>query len=300
MDTVLVTGASGVLGRRTVPLLRHEGWNVVTSGRRDPDHPADMTHPGALAALVESLRPAAVVHLAGGVATGATTTWELNLLPGLELLQAAGRCRQPPRLVLIGSAAEYGVAGDQVTEATATHPVSDYGRAKNVQTMAARSFQRAGAEVLVLRPFNVVAPDLPPTNALGNLRAQVTACRSSTPCAVHCGRLDVVRDFVTADFVAQVIVACLRDWPEAPVLNVASGRGIVLGDLFDAFAAEAGVKLEYRPDPDLVAIAAPDILTADPTALERATGLRSDDDVGQLARVLIGGDGAFGNAGEPT
>ena len=300
MDTVLVTGASGVLGRRTVPMLRESGFAVVTSGTCDPDHPVDVTRPGSLAALLESVRPAAVVHLAGGVATGTTSTWELNLLPGLELLHAAARCRRPPRLVLIGSAAEYGVAGDQVTEETATHPVSDYGRAKNVQTMAARSFHRAGAEVLVLRPFNLVASDLPPTNALGNLRAQVTACHSSTSCAVRCGRLDVVRDFVTADFVARAVTACLRHWPEAPVLNVASGRGVVLGDLFDAFAAEAGLKLEYRPDPDLVAIAAPDILTADPTALEAATGLRSHDDVPQLARVLLGGDRASGSGGVPA
>jgi hypothetical protein len=84
------------------------------------------------------------------------------------------------------------------------------------------------------------------------------------------------------------------------VLNVASGHGIVLGDLFDAFAAEAGVKLEYHPDPELVAIAAPDILTADPTALEGATGLHSEDDLQQLALALVGTDGVSRSSGVPT
>ena len=274
---------------------------MVTAGRRDPGHPVDVTRPGSLAALVESVRPAAVVHLAGGVASGATSTWELNLLPGLELLHTAARCRRPPRVVLIGSAAEYGVAGDQVTEETSTHPVSDYGRAKNVQTMAARSFQRAGAEVLVLRPFNVVAPDLPPSNALGNLRAQVMARadpRRRAPSTVD-------------GWTSSEISSRLTSWPRWSWPACATGRrfpcstwrpaaGSFCGELFDAFAAEASVKLEYHPDPELVAIPAPDILTADPIALEDATGLRAEADVRQLARALIGEEAASGSAGEPT
>ena len=64
---------------------------MVTAGRNDPENPVDVTRPGALTALVESVGPAAVVHLAGGVARGDESTWALNLLPGLELLLAAGR-----------------------------------------------------------------------------------------------------------------------------------------------------------------------------------------------------------------
>jgi len=293
MGTVLVTGASGLLGRRVVPLLRTDGWEVVTSGRRDRDHPVDVTHPGALTALVESVGPDVIVHLAGGVATGDISTWDLNLLPGVELLLASVRSPRPFRLVLIGSAAEYGTAGDQVTEETPTNPVSDYGRAKNILTTTAKRFHEAGVEVLVLRPFNIVAPELPPTNALGNLRAQVMDSRAADPYIVRCGRLDVIRDFVTADFVAEVVARCLDAWPKTPVVNVASGQGIVLRDLFDAFGTELGVRLEYRPDPELVAIPAPDLMTADPTALESATGLRCRVDPHRLALELIGPDGSM-------
>jgi GDP-4-dehydro-6-deoxy-D-mannose reductase len=255
-----------------------------------------MTHPGALTALVESISPDAVVHLAGGVAKGDVSTWELNLEPGIELLLASVRSPRPFRLVFIGSAAEYGSAGDHVTEETPTNPVSDYGRAKNVQTVMAKKFHEAGVEALVLRPFNIVAPELPPTNALGNLRAQVMAWGTADPCIVHCGRLDVVRDFVTADFVAEVLARCLDRWPKAPLLNVGSGQGIVLQDIFDAFGAEMGRRLEYRPDPALVAIAAPDRMTADPTALEAATGLHCRVDPRLLALELIGPDGVVAAA----
>ncbi|HXQ75076.1 MAG TPA: NAD-dependent epimerase/dehydratase family protein [Acidimicrobiales bacterium] len=298
MPRVLVTGASGLLGRRTVPLLKEKGWDVVTTGRRDPDHPADVTRPGSLAALVESLDPDAVVHLAGGAVTGDVSTWELNLLPGVELLHAAARSARRPRVVLIGSAAEYGVDGDGVTEETPAHPVSDYGRAKSVQTVCARRFHQNGIPVLVVRPFNVVAPDLPPSSALGNLRSQVMACRPAPSCEVRCGRLDVVRDFVTADFVARVLVRCLEAWPGVPVLNVASGHGIALGEVFDAFGAVVGMRLRYRPAPELTAIAGPDVLTADPAALEAATALRCEVDAHQLARELAGPDGSPSSQGE--
>jgi GDP-4-dehydro-6-deoxy-D-mannose reductase len=300
MPTVLVTGASGLLGRRVVPLLRERGWQVATSGRRDPVHPADITRPGSMTALIESVAPDAVVHLAGGVPPEGTSTWELNLLPGVELLHAARRASRPPPVVLIGSAAEYGGAVEGVTEDTPTEPLSDYGRAKAVQTAYAKRFHESGAPVLVLRPFNVVAPDLPASNALGNLRAQVMACLPARSCSIRCGRLDVVRDFVTADFVAQALALCLDDWPKAPVLNVASGRGIVLRDIFDAFGAEAGVRLAYEAQAELLAIPAPDILTADPSALEAATGLTCAVDAHQLARSLMGpGAPAGGHGGVP-
>ncbi len=298
MGTVLVTGASGLIGRRVVPLLREKGWDVLTSGRRDPGHPADVTRPGSLAALLESSDPDVVVHLAGGAVPPDVSTWELNLLPSVELLHAAARATRRPRVVLIGSAAEYGVDGDRVTEETPAHPASDYGRAKYVQTLCAKAFHETGAEVLVVRPFNVVAPDLPPSSALGNLRAQVMACRPATSCVVRCGRLDVVRDFVTADFVALALVTCLDVWPGVPVLNIASGHGIALGDVFDAFGAAMGMELRYRPAPELLAIEAPDRLTADPAALEAATALRCEVDAHLLARELAGPDGSPSSHGE--
>jgi GDP-4-dehydro-6-deoxy-D-mannose reductase len=238
------------------------------------------------------------VHLAGGAAGPDVSTWELNLLPSVELLHAAARAPRRPRVVLIGSAAEYGVDAARVTEETPAHPVSDYGRAKYVQTVCAQRFRQNGAEVLVVRPFNVVAPDLPVSSALGNLRAQVMACRPARSCVVRCGRLDVVRDFVTADFVARVLVTCLDEWPGVPVLNVASGRGIALGEVFDAFGAAVGMTLRYRADPDLMAIAGPDALTADPEALDAATALRCEVDAHQLARELAGPDGSPSSRGE--
>jgi nucleoside-diphosphate-sugar epimerase len=299
MPRALVTGASGLLGRRTVPLLVAQGWDVVTVGRHSGDHHVDVTRPGSLTDLVESSAPDAVVHLAGGVSGPDQGTWELNLMPSVELLHAvAGRAR-PPRLILIGSAAEYGAAGAHVTEETPVHPVSDYGRAKYLQTAWARRFHDSGTDVLVLRPFNVVAPDLPPSNALGNLRAQVMAGRTAGSFTVRCGRLDVVRDFVTAEFVAEVVTRCVVDWPKAPVLNVASGTGIPLRQVFDAVGSELGLRLEYRADPELVAIPAPDTLTADPAALEAATGLRFQTDARALARHLIGAESPHPLA-EPT
>ena len=194
--------------------------------------------------------------------------------------------------MLIGSAAEYGMSGERVTEETPTDPRSDYGRAKNVLTATARQAHRGGADVLVLRPFNIVAPELPVTNALGNLRTQAMACGTGDSCVVRCGRLDVVRDFVTADFVAEAVVRGLTVEPTIPVLNVASGEGIVLHDLFDAVGRALGLRFDYRPDPQLVAIPAPDRMIGDPSALEAATGLRCLVDPQILALALIGADGS--------
>src|SRR5262245_57050769 len=67
---VLVTGASGFVGPHVLRAVRdagHEAWGTDRSPQPgSPRHPAcDLTDAGQTRALIEAVRPDALVHLAG-------------------------------------------------------------------------------------------------------------------------------------------------------------------------------------------------------------------------------------------
>ena len=187
------------------------------------------------------------MHLAGSAAGSRRELTRANVLATRNLMEAVVQMELPAAVIVFGSAAEYGnPLTERIAEDHPLRPVTEYGRAKAEQTSLARHIASvAGTRLCIVRPFNIVSSDLPRSVALGNMRRQLIAGATRRR-TVRCGRLDVVRDFVSLQFVVHVLVRLLElpDWPA--ILNVCSGRGIQLGNLLEAMASVIGVEL----DPD--------------------------------------------------
>lgn len=300
MMRLLVTGATGLLGRRVVPLLLEAGHQVSTTARGGADgrshHQVDLTDVLAVKTLLDQVRPDAVLHLAGGASPSRVAMLRGNVDATSTLLHVlSDRGGQLGRLVVTGSSAEFGDAsdGDLVGEQGSLAPVTPYGRAKAAQTMIVEMMAPAvarDASVVVARPFNVVAPDLPASSPLGNLRRQLLGTRGAAAGdarRVLCGRRDVVRDFVSADMVAEALVALLL-MPEPPrTVNLCSGRPTVLGDLFCAIARRAGLDVEFVEDPALAGLPAVQAVVGDPSLLQKL-GLYREETEEDLADLMLG------------
>ncbi len=137
MKRVLVTGATGFLGRALVPRLADAGWVVTAHGRREECVPgANDELRGELAELAEQpWRWDAVAHLAGPV-TGGTEPW----LEGVDVAHAHVRLAldlrrwAPPstRIVHASSMTVYGDAAGAVRENHPRRPRHLYGLAKSL------------------------------------------------------------------------------------------------------------------------------------------------------------------------
>lgn len=289
---MLVTGSTGLIGAPLLRLLRERGFDahgVSRTASVDPQtHRADLTDAATVGALLDDVCPAVVVHLAGGRERTLDRLRESNVVPTLNVLQAAARLEPPPSVITAGSAAEYGEPAESVaSESTSPRPVSDYGRAKLEASKLARSIAtESDIRMCIVRPFNIVSPDLPSASALGNMRHQLLA-ETGRRRVVRCGRLDVVRDFVPLDFVLEAFIRLLdvEAWPN--VLNVCSGVGIELGSVLRAMADELDVEVQTIAAPELVAIPAADRIIGD-AALLRALGLVCEPTAISLARMLVG------------
>jgi UDP-glucose 4-epimerase len=211
VSRILVTGASGFVGRAVVPALMAAGHDVRAAVRRALAPFAPMVEVMPHDDLGEAVdwRPLlagidCVVHLAGIAHTGpgipATRYDRVNRRATAELAQAA-RAAGVEQLVLVSTIrAQTGPASDRVlTEADAPQPTDDYGRSK---LAAEAALARSGVPFTVLRPVLVYGP-----NAKGNLRALVRLC--ALPLPLPFGALAKRRSLVSAQNLAAAILHVL-------------------------------------------------------------------------------------------
>jgi NDP-hexose 4-ketoreductase len=151
-----------------------------------------------------------------------------NVTGVYTLARAMITAKAPPRLVHLGSAAEYGRAdpGVPVSERATPRPAAAYGATKLAGTRLVELAAAVGLDAVVLRVFNPVGPGAPQTTLPGKLAAQLRrALKHGSD--IRLGSLDAVRDFIDVRDVADAVIAAATV-PALPhrVLNVGSGQGV--------------------------------------------------------------------------
>ena len=290
MDPILITGASGLVGRALVPLLHNAGLDVVSSGLSSPD----VDEPGHdlsvdAAGLLNKVQPGVIVHLAGGTGGVRAELHRKNVVATTNLMHAAALLNPSPYVVLLGSSAEYGDGnGSPLTEHSPLQPVSEYGRSKLAQTTSAREIaDRCGIQLTVVRPFNLVSADLPTSTALGRLKKLMLSATTHQP-TISCGRLDIVRDYIAVDILAETIHFLIDHRPEVRVVNVCSGIGLSLGDVVWAMAGELDLSPDLVEDSELASLPAAERMVGDPSLLNTLIGRSSEHDARDIARIVLG------------
>lgn len=287
---VLLTGAAGMLGAAVLTKLEPRGVTVLSTDLRplDREHHvvADLEEPSSVAELV-STRPDVVLHLAGATAGDVGLLVRSNVLATANLL---GVLASGTRVVVTGSAAEYGTSdGERIGESAPLQPVSRYGWTKACQTEVASAIaQQRDLALAVARPFNIVGPSLPKSTAFGNIKDQITSAKPGTTAILRTGRLDITRDFVPIDFVADVLTEMTMDAATKGVYNICTGQGLLLADIVAQMAKLRGVDLDQSVDPALASLPAAERIVGDPTKVTERFGLVSRPTAVDIADVILG------------
>lgn len=265
---VLVTGVAGFCGPHLVKRLRREsnleiaGLDIAPAGalQRDLDSyfQADICDRGAVASSIAEFRPDSIFHLAGMSAgsPAAGAVCAVNVMGVLTVLEAVRQHAPDCKVLITGSAAEYGIVSDSslpVTEDAPCRPVGAYGASKYAATLIALDYvRRERIKALVVRPFNMIGPGIPATLVVGALmaRAKETLASGGAP-VLRVGDSDSERDFIAVSDAMDAYVRLLdaNQWGE--VVNICSGRSWPIHGVARALVANSSRPIEVVSDPDL-------------------------------------------------
>jgi nucleoside-diphosphate-sugar epimerase len=161
---VLVTGASGFLGREACGQLRERGHDVSALVRRPGSEPegttavaGDLADGAALTAAVAGAAPGCVVHLAAEIASqrDPAKIEEVNV-GGTQRLIAACLALEPrPRVVFTSTVVTGDPHGERIDEETELPVETAYGRSKQE---GERLLRESGLDVVILRPCHIYGP----------------------------------------------------------------------------------------------------------------------------------------------
>ena len=253
MARVLVTGASGFIGRHVLEQLTGAGDEVVAVSSGPVADPAlaalpgvhwrqaDLLDPGVPAALCDRERPTHVVHLAWFATPGATWTSPENVRwveASLRLLRAFG-VAGGQRAVFAGTCAEYDWSYGLCSELrTPTEPASLYGAAKDgLRRVALAAAADAGIDLAWARPFFLYGRHedprrLVPAIALPLLRGHEAPTSEGSQ----------LRDYLHVADAAAALAALLHSGVSGPV-NVGSGVPVRVREIVARIGQRTG-----RPD----------------------------------------------------
>jgi nucleoside-diphosphate-sugar epimerase len=246
---VLVTGATGCVGRHAVPALAARGWDVhaVASSQAPYEAPGVTWHRADLldrAQVEDTVRAAGashLLHLAWYVAPGRWASAPENL----EWVEASLALLRPfrdaggERIVTAGSCLEYDWShGYCAEDRTPCAPRTLYGRCKHALQELTSAFADAhGLTSAWGRIFFLYGPHEHPDRLVP---AVIRALLAGEP--ARCSHGNQVRDYLFAGDVADALVALVEGDVTGPV-NIASGRPVALRDI----VLEIG-RLLGRPD----------------------------------------------------
>lgn len=260
---LLIVGASGYLARNLAQRLKELRPRCPLSGvGRNPCAEfeafslCDLNDRHDIAKMLAEQQPDIIFHMAAKVHDG---NWDDyysgNVHLTTNLLEAVADVRPSARVVIPGSAAEYGQVPAErlpIVESEPFRPISPYGVSKAWQFQAALYFSQVrGLDIVVGRIFNLIGPGMAPYLSIGSFERQLREIRAKLrrP-VVLAGNVAARRDFIDVADACKGLLAVAESGNRGESYNICTGQSRSIGEVLDAMIAASSVAITRQPDLD--------------------------------------------------
>jgi GDP-4-dehydro-6-deoxy-D-mannose reductase len=278
---LLVTGMHGFVGRALARLVANDPGLYPFRLVELPEH-LDLRKPADAAAMAGPEPPHAVIHLAAQsfvpeAFRDPRSTFEINVLGTLNLLQALRAVGFGGRMVYVGTGDVYGRIDERllpVPEGAVPEPRNPYAVSKLAAEALCRQWSfTERMDVMLARPFNHIGWGQSDRFVVSDFARQVVAiARGRRPPVVEVGDIDVTRDFTDVDDVVRAYFALLEHGVSGATYNVCSGREQSIRATLARLAELANVGVSIAPANARMRRAEQRRMCGDPAAIHRATG----------------------------
>jgi GDP-4-dehydro-6-deoxy-D-mannose reductase len=245
-------------------------------------HQADLLDRDRVDALVREIRPQWVFHLAA--LSSPAASWDdpagtIATNAGIEanLLAALVKQKPMPRVVVVGSADEYGRPVGRtrrLDEATPLRPLTPYGVSKVTQDLLALQYHLShGLAAIRMRPFNHAGPRQAPHFAIASFAQQIARIElGKQPPILKVGNLEARRDFTDVrDIVRAYLLAAEKGKP-GEVYNIGSGTAPRLRELVALLLTMTRATIALEVDPARTHPVEAEVYVCDARRFQRLTG----------------------------
>jgi GDP-4-dehydro-6-deoxy-D-mannose reductase len=276
-----VTGASGFVGGWLRSHLEAMGDHVVAVD-------TDVTQAAELRADLVAAAPEVIYHLAGQANVAASwtdpaATFLVNANGTLHVLDVARTMLPMPRVLVVGSADEYGIVDAEdmpIREDQPLRPVSPYAASKvAAEYLARQAHSGFGVPTVCVRSFNHIGPGQSDGFVVSSLARQVADAERTNTEVLRVGNLSARRDFTDVRDVVRAYRLLMQHGEPGGVYNVCSGTDVAIADLADALVASSRVPLRIEVDPARVRPVDTPVFVGDSSLLRSTTGWAPQFDV---------------------
>lgn len=242
MKRVLITGGTGALGQAVVKQIQQlKTYQIfITSSKMTlSDHneiticECDFLNLNQLTKAFHVARPDLILHLGAKLTNDFLDAYRMNVAPAYHLLDLIYQEKLNTRVILVGSAAEYGVVKPEenpINEQRFLSPVSVYGVSKAWQTQLMGLYANRGHDVVCARIFNLFGPGMSDKLFAGRIQNQINAVKGGVQSSIDVGRLSAIRDYISTDEAAQQLLIIAKQGQSGNIYHIGSGQPISMRD----------------------------------------------------------------------
>lgn len=265
MKKVLIFGIGGFVGKYLTQEFLDNGYVVVGSDKiKNVDlQPnvkfvaADLLNCEEVEELIITENPDVIVNLAAISSVGASwnipqITMSVNVIGALNIMEAARKSVNQPKVMFIGSSEEYVASDKPMNESTPLNANNPYGISKIAQERFAEIYrERYGMKIYCVRPFNHTGVGQRDSFVLPSFCKQVADIEKSGKSGViKVGNLTSERDFSDVRDVVRAYRMIVESNDCSQVFNVGSGKANSLKEMLDYVISLSNQKITVEVDPD--------------------------------------------------